>query len=515
MSWTYQRSLERIQRHLHNMGEIEVSKLVREADLEQLLSETVCRKIYGTHVYMQISNFARLASDSTSDQAGYKRLIQGVHIYQREVTRLVQGFGGALVHFQGPKLHALFYRPIDDGIELATRAILLQLTLKDFVKTAFNPAFPDYGDFTIAGATDLGDAIGTSDGINGDRELLFLGAPANYAAKIISSAHRLRLTQSIYDALPSDLQEICDQTIDGPYQLKPITSDVLGDLLKAYGLSWSREESADRIADDIERFPLKEIDYSVAEVAIDLDALSIYNSKRVLGASIFADISGFTKYIDEATSDEEKIAALRILHAIRKETAYVIKDDFGGLRIQYQGDRIQGLYHLPQDDTGAIAKKVVEAAVGLQSSIGYTLKECLPELGEKNLRLAIGIDIGTTLVSKLGARGQRDRICLGESVEDAALSEERCEGGEIGISKQIYTALPIYLSEFFTYNQAAKCFVATDLTQEKVERAAKAANYRDNLPVYILANSSGVGVSFQESPYAKPHVPSRPYAPEI
>lgn len=513
MSWMYQRGLERIQRHLNNMGEIEVSKLVREADLEQLLSETVCREIYGAHVYIQISNFARLASDRSYTEDGYKRLIRGIHIYQREVTRIVQGFGGVLVHFQGPKLHALFYRPIDDSIELATRAVLLQLALKDFVKTTFNPAFPD--DFTIAGGTDLGDAIGTSDGINGDRELLFLGAPANYAAKIISSAHRLRLTQSIYDALPDDLQDICDQTNDGPYQLEAITSDELDDLLKTYGLFWNRDESAERIADDIKRFPLEEIDYSAAEVAIDLDALSIYNNKRVLGASIFADISGFTKYIDEATSDEDKKAALRVLHAIRKETAYVVKDDFNGLRIQYQGDRIQGLFHLPQDDTVAIAKKVVEAAVGLQSSMKHTLKECLPEIGEKNLRLAIGIDMGTTLVSKLGARGQRDRICLGEAVEDAALSEERCEGGEIGISKQIYDALPTYLNEFFTYNQAAKCFVATDLTQEKVECAAKAASYRDNLPLYVLTNSSGVGVSFQESPYARPHVPSRPYAPKI
>src|SRR6266852_803527 len=137
MSWDKKRSLDRIHEHLDGMGEIEVKKLTREADLEQLLSETTCREIYGAHVYIQVSNFARLASDGLYAQDDYKRLIQGVHIYQREVTRIVEGLGGTFVHFQGPKLHALFYRPIEDGEQLAVRAVLLQLVLKDFVKTIF------------------------------------------------------------------------------------------------------------------------------------------------------------------------------------------------------------------------------------------------------------------------------------------------------------------------------------------------------------------------------------------
>src|SRR5579859_6932574 len=197
MSWDQQRSMERIREHLNGIGEIEVKKLKREADLEQLLSETVCRDIYGAHIYIQIPNFACLASEDVNDEDTYKRLIQGTHIYQRAITRIVTGLGGTFIHFQGPKLHALFYQPIDDTQKLASLAVLLQLVVKDFVKNVFNPAF-SYN-FTIAGGADLGNAIGTMDGINGDRELLFLGSPANHAAKIISSAPRLRLTQDVYD----------------------------------------------------------------------------------------------------------------------------------------------------------------------------------------------------------------------------------------------------------------------------------------------------------------------------
>jgi len=513
MSWNKKRSLDRIQKHLDDMGEIEVKKLTREADLEHLLSETTCREIYGAHIYVQVSNFACLASDGLYAQDDYKRLIQGAHIYQREVTHIVEGLGGTLVHFQGPKLHALFYRPIDDAKKLASRAVLLQLVLKDFVGTVFNPAFPDYDDFTIAGGADLGNAIGTMDGINGDRELLFLGAPANHAAKIISSAQRLRLTQEVYEALPDDLAALCFKTDDGPYQLKFIGCDDLDELLNAHELTWDRDASASHVEDDKKRFPLKDIGYSSAEAPIDLDDLGISNNKRVLAASIFADVSGFTAYIDAATSEEDKQAVLRVFHAIRKETARVITGDFDGLRVQYQGDRIQGLFHLPQDDEAAIVKKMVEAAAGLQSSMEYTLKACLPEAS--GLRLAIGVDLGTTLVSKLGARGQRDRICLGEAVENAAQLEERSEGGQIAVSSQVHGLLPEYLCERFSYSATVQGYIATDLTAEQVERAARAAEvYGGDAPVFVRTGAAGVIVSGQESAHARTIVPARPYTDE-
>ncbi len=380
----------------------------------------------------------RLASRGFYAQDDYKRLIQGVHIYQREVSRIVEHsamFDGLRVHFQGAKLHALFYRPIDDAQELATRAVLLQLVLKDFVRSVFNPAFPHYDDFAIAGGSDIGDAIGTKNGTRGDRELLFLGAPANHAAKIINDAGQLRLTTNVYEALPADLQQLCRNVDTDVYQIAAVSWADLDELLRVYDITWDREASAARVKADKQAFPLQNIEYSSADVLIDLDNLSICNNKRVLGASLFADVSGFTRYIDAAATEEEQRSALRVFHAIRKEMSQVIRSDFAGLRIQFQGDRAQGLFHLPKDDAAIIATHAVETAIGAQSSMEKTLKELVPEAA--NLKLAVGVDLGTTLVSKLGARAQRDRICLGEAVERAAECEEECEGGQIGITRDV------------------------------------------------------------------------------
>src|ERR1035437_3945963 len=166
MSWNYDTSLNRVQNHLDGMGEIEVEKLVRDADLNSLLSETTCRDIFGAHVYADVPNFADLAT-MTAEGEDYRRIIQALHIYEREVARIVEGediFDGVRIHFQGAKLHALFFRPIDDAEEIATRAVLLQMVLRHFLCCVFNPEFPKLPNLSVSGGADLGSAIGTKNG---------------------------------------------------------------------------------------------------------------------------------------------------------------------------------------------------------------------------------------------------------------------------------------------------------------------------------------------------------------
>jgi class 3 adenylate cyclase len=515
MSWNHDRSVERIQTHLDGMGEINVTKLKREADLEELLSETQCREIFGAHVYVQVANFARLASGATDDEQEIKRLIQAVHIYQREMSRIVERaelFDGVRVHFQGAKLHALFYRPIDDERELSIRAVLLQLVLRDFVTFVFNPAFAHVDNFRVAAGADIGDVIGTQNGVRGDRELLFVGAAANYAAKIIGPIGTLRITAAIYEALPDDLRTLATEVenTDGEeYQLESISKSDLDDLCEAYGIDWDREASGERIDADLEKYPLKDIYFGDAEVLIDIDALSITNSKRVFAACVFADVSGFTGYVDDAETDEEKEEALRVFHALRKEFAQVLTQDFNGVRVQFQGDRIQAFFHLPKEDAKAIARKVVKAAVAVQSSMETSLKECLPEASQ--LSVAIGVDMGTTLVSKLGSRGARDRICLGEAVEAAAALEERISGTQIGLATVVYDQLPEEQQKLFTWEKTACGYVASGLTAEKLERAERAAALKTGAPLFLAAANSGIRISNENGADARSVTPAKSF----
>ena len=111
--------------------------------------------------------------------------------------------------------------------------------------------------------------------------------------------------------MPDNLREICTKIDDDVYQINAITQTRLDELLDDYKIKWDREASAKRIAENKRSFPLKDIEYRSANTLIDIDALSIRNNKKVMGASIFGDVSGFTAYIDGAETDEKKREALQ------------------------------------------------------------------------------------------------------------------------------------------------------------------------------------------------------------
>jgi class 3 adenylate cyclase len=514
VGWNRDKSNERIKEHLDGMEEIKVEKLKREADLESLLSETTCREIYGAHVYIGVSNFASLASAATDNQQEIKRLIQALHVYQREVSRIVEEvLEGVRVHFQGSRLHALFYRPIDDGKTLATRAALLELILKDFVASVFNPAFPNLSNFVICGGCDLGTVIGTQNGVRGDRELLFLGGAANHAAHAIGPRGQLRLTQNVYDNLPSDLQAICEEVTDSEsaaYQLEATSKTDLDALCEKYEIDWSRQSSRQHVEDDQAQFPLSEIEYGGADVPIDMDSLSIKNSKRILACSIFADLCGFTRYVDSADTEEKKEAAMRVMHAIRKEFARVLTDDFDGVRVQYQGDNIQGAFHLPADDEKMIVRKAIRCAAGFQSSMEVTLKEHLPEASD--LHLAVGLDVGTTLFSKLGSRGARDRICLGEAVENAARMMAVLAEKEVGVSEQVYQAMPQEYAQIFEKDQDKDCYVASSVGVDRLDRLDDMKKYDNGATVSVSRGAEAIVVGGGSGSSGRKITPSRTYS---
>jgi class 3 adenylate cyclase len=359
------------------------------------------------------------------------------------------------------------------------------------MKHIFNQEFPDYEDFVIASGADIGDVIGTKNGQHGDRELLFVGAPANHAAKMITTG--ARLSARLYKDLPDTIQALC--VVAGDFYRISCSQTKLDELLETYDILWDRDKSASRLAADRDAVPLSEIEYSDATLKIKFDNLSIRKNKRVVAASLFADVCGFTKYIDEAVDDDARIEALRVFAALRREFAKVVKEDFDGVRVQYQGDRIQAIFHLPKGDKAAIALDVVKAAAGLQSSMEITLKEHLPEAS--SLGIAVGVDLGTTLASFLGLRGQRDRICLGLPVESAAALEDQYGQQVTAISAAVYDELPDAVQALF--EKKTDCYIASGLRADSIELAQKASAYdsgaRMTVAAVLGAGAIGLGVA--------------------
>lgn len=232
------------------MGEIEIEDLARKADLESLLSETRYRRIAGAHAYTEISNFPSIVSTATGDDL--RQTVRALNIWQRRAIAVAEDmFDGVFVHFQGPRMHVLFYRPYNDK-EQATRAVLLLLVLDDLARKQFNPRFSRCVDFRLRSGCDIGTVIGTRNGVNGDRELLFVGDPAHWAAKIITGSRSIIVTQRIVDALPSEIAQYAAAPKNvGDPRVVSCTHAELVELLSAHGFDYGPEAHGDEIDDDI------------------------------------------------------------------------------------------------------------------------------------------------------------------------------------------------------------------------------------------------------------------------
>jgi Adenylate and Guanylate cyclase catalytic domain len=367
---------------------------------------------------------------------------------------------------------------------------LAQLILDRF-EGVFNAAYPELPSVRIRSGSDRGVAIGTRNGTRSDRELLFIGSAANRSAKLLPTGGPRRMTKRVRDLLPDRLRDLTDPD-DGAYALRRPSAEEFRAILEEYEIDWSADASAGRVEADKRAFPLSEIELAGARVRIDFDDLSIRHSKFVLSATVFGDVSGFTKFVEDARTPEAKVDALKAFHVIRRETAQVVTRDYDAVRVQYQGDRVQALGHLPDGDDEAITRTAVEMSAGLQSSFETTLKEALPAIS--SLGLAVGVGFGETVATKLGVRGHRDRICLGEAVVRAERNEENVGRQEIGIDRPTYDKLGEDLRSKFSWDSSADCYVASGLTIEVLESERMAEAMRAG-SVYVASGATGAKIS--------------------
>jgi class 3 adenylate cyclase len=456
--WKYETSRERLLKRRDALPEISISALTRQATLANI-SFAAPKRVTGVHGYHGLANADALIEEplDPDDQARARAPLRRTHLWQRELSRVVADYDAAKIHFQGTRLHTLTYRPVRDEVEIAVRAVLLQASL-GLATLELNDAFDDDVRLQYTGGSAFGSTLGTRAGEPGDSELLFIGRAANRAAKIIDPAVRLRIDEDLFDRIDGELDlDDAVQGDDGAYRVR-LAPDVVEERAAELKVSWTRELSYDRVVKDLEKYPLAAFSVSKATGEIAKDKLGRSKTKLNHAVTLFGDLDGFTGTVEQAESDEEKAALLRTFHLIRRELRDVAVCDFSPtLRVQYQGDRIQVLRHLPHDDEAKRADRAIYIAAGWESSMTHTIPEVAEVAG---LALATGIDAAPTLITRLGEHGNRDAICLGPAVRRAERIQLRLDGGETGISGAVRDLLPDELAALYMWRDSANAYVA-------------------------------------------------------
>ena len=495
------RALERSKRRYSQIGDITVAPVVRETDFDTI-SLSHPRQLTGVHAYVDIVNFRSVVGEGGASC----ELTRAMHLYGREVTRIVEAdFGAVKVHLQGPKLHLVSYRPITGDAAKVVAATLASAAVVRMQGLIHEVLGLDRKWFGAAGV-DFGEVLVTKDGVAGDRELLFLGSAANHPAKIIDRG--VLLTGTAAELLPNDVSAFLEEDGDDLYRLV-VTRDELDELARDHGFTWSRQRSFDRLVKDAEVVSLDAVKIVRATAAIDKDVLVPSNCKSVSGVSLFADVDGFTAYISDAEQKGVLEEAVRGFHVQRSELRDVLVVDFDGLRVQYQGDRMQGLVYQPIGQPEDVAIASIHVAAALIS----TTEQVLPTvIGDAAKPVAIGLAYGPVVLGKLGERGNRDVVSLGQSTAEAARIQQALPGRNIGVNAALRDLLPEWLHDLFVWDASVRAWVAEGMTADEFERLE--ASESSSVAKTLLGVGGGSVVGAAVATVAQRLSAPRPQPPE-
>ena len=197
---------------------------------------------------------------------------------------------------------------------------------------------------------------------------------------------------------------------------------------------------------------------------------------RLPVVSIFADIDGYTQYIDQAMNARTVSEAVRNLHVIRSELNAVLQEDFSGRKVRFVGDCIHGLLAEGSGTTVDLSDTVdiaAQCAGGLRSSFDLC-REMLPNIAQ--LGLAIGFELGETPISRVGIRGERSvRVASSKATIASEAAQSVCDGYQTKMGDSAWESASYTLRAFFPGQMADDLTYDDVAFQEPGSRAVAAA----------------------------------------
>jgi len=435
MSWNKERSRNRIKAAWNETDGLVVQDLVRETDLSSLGLKKVYR-VDGVHVFASIPNaMTLLETTGVEGERCHQRYLRFLNLYQRVTHVLIGQTDAQKVDFQNERLHFMLYKPYGDEKLRIANAVVIADALQRLIADA-NKGHEELPDAVSRIGIETGTSLAVNNGTRGDREPLFLGDCVNHAAKLSDGA-----SPGIYLGRAARAVLGKDWVVDDPAKTR-LTEKQIAELQGKADISINVQKLVESYEEEKKESPLGEFKFFRPTPPLrDLDPedLSGARTARIDSSALMADIDGFTAYVTERMSDSKKAAtAVRVLHVIRKELRDVLSD-FGGRKIRYIGDCLQGIRAdgERETDSAKTVRNAVRCAGALRSSFDL-VKEQVPDAA--TLGLAIGLELGPVSITRLGVRGNKDRVLIGRAVSGAEAAQRNCAGSETEIGALAHDA---------------------------------------------------------------------------
>jgi len=511
-TWNKDRASKRIQQKIDEVAlkDFQIKTYVRDTDLSGL-AKNVAYRVDGVHVYADILNLKDMLNvTQVEGETCHRRVLRFLNLHYRAAERILNNEDALLIDFHNQRLHSVVAKPYDDEAKRVHRAIAIGQLLIDVLAKTGEDA--DHPAAAVRVGIDTGKALAVNNGRRGHREPLFLGEPANHAAKRsgggsstgIYLTNKARKAIGLATVANEDATALTAAEIAKSQENAKLSSTVDG-VVK----DWKA---------DLEVNPIGKVEFSAHTppfANLDLETLSLKNSRRQDAAAVYGDIDGFTKYVGANIDDDEQAKhVVRALRVLRSELDAVLHEDFKGRKVRFIGDCIHGLLvegTAQTTDAEATISTMVLCVAGMRSSFDLAVAK-LKEAGTdaSSLGLQIGFEYGPMTATRLGMKGDLIRCSVSRGALTAEAEQGRCSGAETAIGQVAYDNSTKAVQAIFGTTRKRKGLdhaCAVDELAAKDDKAARVAKAAAAGSLLQPATSAADPYAFRNSPSgpAKPN----------
>ncbi len=439
-TWNRDRAAKRIDSKITqlSLNDIEIKDYVRDTDLTNLPSH-VAYRVDGVHLYADILNLTdMLHVTEVEGETCHRRTLRFLNMHYRAVHRILQRVDALFVDFHNQRLHSVVTKPYDSESSRVHRAIAIAKLAIDVLARTGEDA--DHPAAKVRVGIDTGKALAVNNGRRGHREPLFLGELANHAAKRSTGgkATGIYLTNKARTAI--GLKQV------GEEDAAALTDQEIKESQGLAKIGVTADEIVKEWKDDLQKNPIGVFEFkghTPPFSTLDIEELSVKNSRRQDAATVYADLDGFTAYVSKnITTNNAAKHVVRALHVLRSELDASLHEDFAGRKVRFIGDCIHGLTVEGTSQTTDQEETISNmslCAAAMRSSFDLALKK-LWENGTdaSSLGLQIGFEYGPMTVTRLGMKGELVRCSVSRGVLAAEKEQSRCGDNETAIGPIAY-----------------------------------------------------------------------------
>jgi class 3 adenylate cyclase len=504
-SWNKDRATKRVNDKIASLSlkDIEIKDYVRDTDLTGLPGY-VAYRVDGPHLYADILNLNdMLHVTDVEGEMCHKRTLRFLTLHYRAVHRIISRVDSIFVDFHNQRLHTVFAKPYDDEAKRVHRAVATGQLIIDVLAQTGEDA--DHPAAKVRVGIDTGKALAVNNGRRGHREPLFLGEPANHAAKRSGGGH----AEGIY--LTNKARKVIGLPEAANVDTTPLTAEQVEASQKVAKLDVTADEIVCEWKEDLKNNPIGTFEFTghtPPYANLDIEILSAKNSRRNDAVTVYGDLDGFTAYVDTNIGTETGAKnVVRTLHVLRAELDAVLHEDFKGRKVRFIGDCIHGLLVEGTAQTTDIEEtisKMTLCAAGMRSSFDLALSRLKANGTDAcSLGLAIGFEFGPMTVTRLGMKGELIRCSVSRGVIAAEKEQARCNGTETAIGEIAYSkGTDAVRSIFGDTRKRSRLDYDTAINEmsSKHDKTARIAKALSATPLLKPATAATVPLAFPDRP---------------